>query len=175
MKAFIMGIVVLGLGVADAGIEPNIKKGDRAPDFYSSPVNGGASVTLAAVLKEKRAVFLNIFNSWCPPCHDEAPGMVKVYKEYREKGVEFISVCRNKRDAPRQALAFAKRYGFTWPMVFDQMGFIATDYRVNGVPTNVVILPDGTVSFASFMLTEEGLRAALDEALAEKSSPQDKK
>lgn len=51
---------------------------------------------LQAVLKqkaaEKRPLLVNFWATWCPPCREEFPDLVKIDAEYRSQGLEFVTV-----------------------------------------------------------------------------------
>ena len=55
------------------------------------------------------------FATWCIPCHLETPKLVKLYEEYRDKGVVVIGIALDNADKTR---AFAKKYGVDYPVVY---------------------------------------------------------
>ena len=64
---------------------------------------------------------LNVFGSWCPNCHDEAPFLEEMYKKYRAKGVEVVGVDFEEADQlqdPVRMRAFAKRYGIDYTVLW---------------------------------------------------------
>jgi peroxiredoxin len=83
--------------------------GHRAPDFTRRDVDG-TSVQLSRVVGA-RAVHLNFWATWCPPCRDEMPTMEQAYRDYREKGLEVLAVRR-----------FMAELGLTFPALLDLKG-----------------------------------------------------
>lgn len=144
-----MGVAAMVCAAGISGLEAStgVNVGDEAPAF--SGVKIGANDKLAlGDWKGKKAVFVNIFNSWCGPCKGEAPAMVKAYEAYRSKGIEFISICTPwSKDTPEKAAAFSAQYQIPWATIFDHDGSITKKYEVSGVPTNCLVGKDGKVLF----------------------------
>jgi thiol-disulfide isomerase/thioredoxin len=67
-----------------------------------------------------KVIVLNVFGSWCPNCHDEAPFLEEMYKKYRAKGVEVVGIDFEQGDEVRDPVrmrAFAKRYGIDYTVL----------------------------------------------------------
>jgi len=60
-------------------------------------------------------VVLDIWSDWCPVCQEAAPGLVQVYQEFRDRGVEFVSIARMSEQVVRQ---FIDEFGIPWPAGF---------------------------------------------------------
>jgi thiol-disulfide isomerase/thioredoxin len=80
-------------------------------------------------------VVVNIWASWCGPCIREAPGLAQTARQYRGKA-QFVGVDIIDQRAP--ATAFIKRFGWTYPSVFDPTGAIRDDLGFLGQPVTVV-------------------------------------
>lgn len=111
-------------------------------------------------------VVLNFWRTNCPPCHDEAPMLARVYAAYRDEGVEFIGI--NVKDPDALAFDYLARYNITYPNGLDRADEIQAEYRTSGQPETFVIGVDGNIrEHWSGPPTEAELRAALDAALAD--------
>ncbi len=67
-----------------------------------------------------KVIVLNVFGSWCPNCHDEAPFLEEMYKKYRARGVEVVGLDFEEPDQlqdPVRMRAFAKRYGIDYTVL----------------------------------------------------------
>jgi len=68
-----------------------------------------------------KVVVLAIGGSWCPNCHDEAPFLSQLYKEYHARGLEIVGVMFENDPDPKVArprvLSFIKRYDIQYPML----------------------------------------------------------
>ncbi|MDR7553959.1 MAG: TlpA disulfide reductase family protein [Armatimonadota bacterium] len=76
--------VLAGTAVTSAtDVQPAV--GHRAPDVTLRDPEG-TPVQLSRALREK-AVFLNVWATWCPPCREEMASMERVYRDYKARGV----------------------------------------------------------------------------------------
>ncbi|HZP97875.1 MAG TPA: TlpA disulfide reductase family protein [Candidatus Limnocylindria bacterium] len=91
-----------------------------------------------------KIVVLNFFASWCIPCKQENPTLVRVYERYRGSDVEFIGVLY--QDSPDAGLKYVRDNGVTWPTVNDDQGRVAFSYGVFGIPETYFIGPDGVIA-----------------------------
>jgi cytochrome c biogenesis protein CcmG, thiol:disulfide interchange protein DsbE len=79
-----------------------------------------------------KAVVVNFWASWCVPCRDEAPVLQKAYERYRGRGLVVLGVDVN--DFRQDARRFMKRYGLTYPVVYDGKGSTVGKWGVRGFP-----------------------------------------
>ncbi len=89
----------------------------------------------------KKPTVINFWGTWCPPCRREIPDLVKLYDEYKGKGVELISLAVN--DSPDKVKEFAAANKMDWLLLMaeDQ---ILIDYKAtNGIPTTIFIDKEG--------------------------------
>ncbi len=140
-----------------------------APNFTLKTFDGKQDITLGE-FKGKKVVLINFFATWCQPCYEETPSFVKVYEEYREKGVEFISVDvleKEGTDVPKALGEYVKQFGVPWPVTIDGEDHeVANLYRIGVrkvLPTNIGIDKNGVVRFYQLGKVEEvWLREQLD-------------
>jgi len=79
-----------------------------------------------------KAVVVNFWASWCIPCRDEAPVLQKTYERYRDRGLVVLGVDVN--DFRLDARRFMKRYGLSYPVVYDGKGSTVGKWGVRGFP-----------------------------------------
>ena len=79
-----------------------------------------------------KAIVVNFWASWCVPCRDEAPVLQKTYERYRDQGLVVLGVDVN--DFRQDARRFMKRYGLTYPVVYDGKGSTVGKWGVRGFP-----------------------------------------
>jgi cytochrome c biogenesis protein CcmG/thiol:disulfide interchange protein DsbE len=94
------------------------------------------------VFKGKVSV-VNVWASWCVPCHDEAPLLTALAKDTR---VQIVGI--NYKDSPDNARRFLGRYGNPFVAVgVDGNGRASIEWGVYGVPETFVVGRDGTVRY----------------------------
>lgn len=111
-----------------------------------------------------RVVVLNFWASWCVPCREEAPHLLAVWQQYRDRGVQFLGV--NHQDRRAAALAFQREFGIDYPSAFDPEGKLVLRYRLVGIPSTLVVDGDGRLIFRFLGKVDAAtLRAALDRVI----------
>jgi cytochrome c biogenesis protein CcmG/thiol:disulfide interchange protein DsbE len=118
-----------------------------------------------AVFKGKVSV-VNVWASWCVPCHDEAPLLTELAKDKR---LQIVGI--NYKDAPDNARRFLGRYGNPFGIVgVDANGRASIEWGVYGVPETFVVGRDGAIAYKMVgPVTPENfqsvLKAEIDKAL----------
>lgn len=92
-----------------------------------------------------KAVILNIWASWCPPCRAEMPALQRVYEQYHSQGLEILAINATNQDNLDLALSFISEYQLTFPILLDNDGNTSKDYRVNSLPTTYFIDQAGII------------------------------
>jgi cytochrome c biogenesis protein CcmG, thiol:disulfide interchange protein DsbE len=134
------------LGDGDPSKIPSALIGHPAPLTALPPLEGllesGAQIPGLdpAVFKGKVSV-VNVWASWCIPCHDEAPLLVELAKDKR---LQMIGI--DYKDAPDNARRFLGRYGNPFGIVgADGNGRAAIEWGVYGVPETFIVGRNGTI------------------------------
>jgi thiol-disulfide isomerase/thioredoxin len=124
--------------------------GHEAPDFRLKVVaNGGALEAHSALLSLRdlrgRAVVLDFWATWCGPCRAQVPIVDAVARRWSDRAVTFVGV---DTDAPDQGDPgeFAVSHRLSYPIVRDLSGATSRDYRVEALPTLVIVSNDGHVT-----------------------------
>ena len=146
-----LGLVILflfRLYSGDPSRIPSALIGQPAPKTTLPPVAGldrnGEPVPGIDPARFKGAVTLmNVWASWCVPCHDEAPLLVELAHDTR---LRVIGI--NYKDDPENARRFLGRYGDPFAAVgADKNGRAAIEWGVYGVPETFVIGRDGRIAY----------------------------
>ena len=108
-----------------------------------------------------KVTIINFFASWCIPCKQENPALVRVYERYRASDVVFIGVLY--QDSRDNGLKYVKDNGLTWPTASDDDGRVAFAYGVFGIPETFFIDVDGIIQGRHIgPIDEATLVAAID-------------
>jgi len=116
-------------------------RGLPAPDFELASLDG-KKVKLSDF--RGKAVLLNFWATWCPPCKEEMPWFVDLQKKYGNNGLVVIGVALDDTEAPKIA-QFVSEMGVNYPIllgtnkVSDQYG------SVDFLPTTFYINRDGKI------------------------------
>jgi cytochrome c biogenesis protein CcmG/thiol:disulfide interchange protein DsbE len=102
-----------------------------------------------------KAVFLNFWASWCPPCRAEARDLEAAWQKVKDKDIIFIGVAL--QDTDKNSLEFLKEFEVTYPNGKDESGKIAVDYGTWGIPESFFIDPQGRITYKHV----GGIRASL--------------
>jgi peroxiredoxin len=119
--------------------------GALAPDFTQDDVNG-TPIRLSSF--RGKYVLIDFWASWCGPCRQENPNVVKIYNKYKGKGFTVLGVSLDRPDGKAAWLAAIKNDGLTWTQVSDLKywsNLAATLYGVQSIPQNFLIDPQGKI------------------------------
>jgi cytochrome c biogenesis protein CcmG/thiol:disulfide interchange protein DsbE len=92
-----------------------------------------------------KAVFLNFWASWCPPCRAEAKDLEAAWQAVKDQNMIFVGVAL--QDTDENSRAFLKEFNVTYPNGRDESGKIAVDYGVWGIPESFFIDPQGRITY----------------------------
>ena len=113
---------------------------------------------------------VNAWASWCGPCEQETPMLVRMASRYAAQGVRFVGI--DHTDQVAEALAFADRYDVPYPSFSDQAGRFAAVLGYPGLPATFVVDANGTIRYRVFAapIDEDTLTRLLDDVLGAASS-----
>lgn len=116
----------------DGGAAGALAKGEApvAPAFTLPRLDTTGDLALASL--RGQAVIVNFWASWCIPCKKEAPFLEKAYVKYRDAGLVVVGV--DAQDFRQDAKRFMRRYGITYPVVYDGEGSTLGKWGVTGFP-----------------------------------------
>jgi cytochrome c biogenesis protein CcmG/thiol:disulfide interchange protein DsbE len=98
-------------------------------------------------LKDYRGkwVLLNFWASWCIPCQDEAPALLKFQQEHGGKTFTVVGV--DTQDISDDGTKFAKEFELHYPLLHDGNGDYGHEFGTTGVPENFLIEPNGKLAW----------------------------
>jgi peroxiredoxin len=122
-----------------------VKVGTQAPEIIEKDVTGKL-VKLSNF--RGKYVLIDFWASWCGPCRQENPSLVKLYQRFKDKGLVILGVSLDKPDGRADWLKAIKDDQLDWVQVSDLKGWassVAKLYGVRAVPQNFLVDPDGKI------------------------------
>ena len=146
----------------------------RDPRYIKSPLVAKPAAPFTVTLFDGRkltldelrgkAVFLNFWASWCPPCRAEAKDLETAWQNIKDKNMVFLGIAL--QDSEKNSRDFLEEFSITYPNGIDPSGKIAVDYGVWGIPESFFIDPQGRITYKHVGgIRADVARTKLDEAL----------
>lgn len=169
LSRYLIGLVALGFvallvyGLATTG-DKRVEEG-MAPDFALTTFDG-QPLTLTEL--KGKVVVVNFWATWCLECEKEASDLEQAWRDYRDKGVQFVGI--DYLDQAPLNQEYLDRYDITYPNAPDLQGRAYQAYGVQGLPETFVIDQSGAVRKVFIgAATRDDLAFEIDRLLAEKS------
>ena len=171
-----LGSIGPGLPVPNPGAfllhsaEPGLRPGDLAPEFSGTREDGtafqlldldGKPIRLADL--RGKAVWLNYWTSWCPPCQSETPILRKMDQTYRDRGLVLIGI--QVQQTVDDGQIYVAKYGLGYRIGADVAGDILRTYKVFALPTQFFIDVNGVIRQVVNGPLDETSAAALVESI----------
>jgi thiol-disulfide isomerase/thioredoxin len=119
--------------------------GAKFADFELNDAEGNP-VRLSDFAGKGQYVLLEFWASWCGPCKADIPHLKDVYKAYHPEGFEIIGISLD--DKKEDWVGAISLYDIQWLQFSDLKAFnseVAKTYKVSGIPTCVLLGPDGSI------------------------------
>ena len=108
----------------------------QGPDFRLEDMDGNR---LLLSDYEGYIIVLNLWATWCPPCRDEVPALIRLQEEYGDRGVQVIGVSLDENGARQKVADFAQSFGVNYPTPVDD-GRVQEKYGpLSVIPTTYIL------------------------------------
>ena len=87
--------------------------------------------------KGQKALIINFWGTWCPPCRREIPDLKRIYDEYKGQGLEILGMAVN--DNPSSVKKFAEKMGMDWVMMIANVEAVQSFRVGTGIPVSIFI------------------------------------
>lgn len=151
-----------------AAFDARLKKGAAPLPFKGNDL-AGKPVSLAAY--KGKVVLLDFWATWCPPCREEIPNLVRTYNKYHAGGLEIVGVSLDREGDKAKLVSYTKENKMPWRQVYDGkfwQAAMAQAYSVQSIPFSVLVGRDGKILAVGNALRGEDLEPAIKAALARK-------
>jgi peroxiredoxin len=166
-----LGVVALPDALNATGKSVSSDIGRTPPDFVLETPDGK---TMRFSDLRGKPVLVNFWASWCTPCRQEMPEIVRASSTYADRGLIVLAIdLQENADAVRE---FADDFGMTFPIVIDRTGQVADAWRiggpVEGIPASYFIDADGVVRARSYgPMNEKTIEENVATILGEQPTP----
>ena len=115
-------------------------------DFTQKDVDGN-DFKMSSLIGSAKIIILDFWASWCPDCRKENPNLVKIYNEFKDKGLDIVSISLDTDEvAWKKAIADDN---LTWKNhVSDLQGWrnaVAEQYTIAFIPQNLILDSNGII------------------------------
>jgi peroxiredoxin len=168
LTLFIVGVLLLGtvlMGWQEVQGSRMLPAGEAAPDFTLERVNG-EPVQLSSL--KGKVVLVDFWATWCPPCRDEMPYLVRAVKAREADGVTLLAISNDDLDEQREVVpSFLRAFPELAPYAVYGRPAVSSSYLVRALPTLYVLDRQGRVVAAQQgQATEKQIRRWIEQALA---------
>lgn len=159
----VVGLLLARLFAGDPSRLPSALLDKSVPKFDLPALLTTAPGLSDKDLRQGHVTVLNIFASWCGPCHEENPQLVALAQDKRlaAEGVKLVGIAY--KDLPDDTRRYLGQEGNPYAAIgVDASGRTGIDFGVYGVPETYIVKGDGTIAF-KFVgpIDEDTLRDAI--------------
>jgi thiol-disulfide isomerase/thioredoxin len=134
---------------------------------FTFPTLGGVPWSLSE--HRGQIVLVNFWATWCAPCIEETPDLVRLYERYRSRGVEFAGIATDE-DPAAVVPKFLAAFHVTWPILIPPLES-ALAQAIEVLPTTFLVDPAGNIARTwTGLADEDEVSRALDALLSESQS-----
>lgn len=138
-------------GTRQSGGIASVGKRKPMPELVMQELDGG---TWRMADHRGQVVLVNYWASWCGPCWEETPGLIRLAQEMGPKGLAVVGVAMDEGGTAK-VREFVERFHVPYPVALpermSQMG-----YGLEGVPTTVLVDREGRVAKTYVGAVREG-------------------
>lgn len=119
--------------------------GKQAPEIILPDPNG-KEVRLSSF--QGKYVLVDFWASWCKPCREENPNLVKAFNKYKDKNFTILGVSLDRPGGKDNWMQAVMKDNLTWTQVSDLKFWdsqVVPPYKIEGIPYNVLVDPQGKI------------------------------
>lgn len=94
--------------------------------------------------QQGKVTIINFWATWCPPCREEMPELDD-FAQKHDQMVAFYAI--NIQESSDKVGEFLKQGKYTMPVLLDKDGAVAKKFRINAIPTTIVVDKNGIIKY----------------------------
>jgi thiol-disulfide isomerase/thioredoxin len=136
-----LAAVVIAMAILAGCTDRGGKSDARAVDFSLQDM-GGKNVKLSDY--KGKVVLLDFWATWCPPCRASIPGLEKIHKTYKDKGLVILAVSLDEGGWD-EVKSFIADSGITYT-VLKGTDDVSEQYQVRSIPMILILDKEGRIT-----------------------------
>jgi len=118
--------------------------GQPAPDFTLSDLDGN-HVTLSEIMGSG-PIYINFWATWCGPCKKEIPELIKLYNEYKDRGLKVLAISVDDSRTQGKVKSFVKDRNMPFTILLDSNSEVfRRKYKGTGIPYGFLLDNEGKI------------------------------
>jgi peroxiredoxin len=114
---------------------------EKAPDFVLKDLNG--QKFRLSDFRGKQPVLIIFSATWCTFCREEIPHFKSIHAAYAKQGLEIVNI--DIQESKEKVAKFTAKYGLPYRVLLDEDGTVGGIYDIRGVPSMVLVDPNGNI------------------------------
>ncbi len=110
-------------------------------------------VRLEDLLKQNKAVLINFWATWCPPCREEIPDLIELQEKYKDSSFTVLGI--DVGESKTKVSGFVEKMEINYPVVLDEDMSVTESYKVVGIPTTYLVNSEGKILGTYHAVTQE--------------------
>lgn len=155
-------VVLLGIFLALAGACTAKAQTLSQDQYFTLKDTGGNDVSLKSLLGANKAILINFWATWCPPCREEIPDLIRLQNQYKDRSFTVVGV--DVSESARKVSKFAEKFKMNYPILLDDGNKVSDRYNIVGIPTSLLVSSDGTI-LGEYHAAGPDLFAAVEKAI----------
>jgi len=145
--------IIFVLLLACQGISFAADVGEECPKFTLKIIDG--EKVQSDAIKGKNPLLLVFWATWCSPCKEKIFELKKIYSEFQPKGLKIIAINPCINDSLKKVKRFIKKHKISYPVFLDEGSIITKRFKINGLPTIVIVNKDGIIRYRAHELPKD--------------------
>ena len=114
---------------------------EKAPDFVLKDLNGRKF--RLSDFRGKQSVLIIFSATWCTFCREEILHFKSIHSAYAKQGLEIVNI--DIQESKEKVAKFTAKYGLPYRVLLDEDGAVGGIYDIRGVPSMVLVDPNGNI------------------------------
>jgi len=145
---FILPFLLISCSANSTEASKNVAASSKAAPFTLSAI-GGESVSLSDF--SGKAVLLEFTTTWCPYCITIIPDIKQIYADYKDQ-LEVVAIY--VKESKKNVAELVEKYKLPYTVLLDSNGDVASEYKLLGVPTIIIVDKDGAIRYKGHKIDE---------------------